>query len=102
MVKMTIKTIVSPFHFERVFYLSRQALFAQTLYSKTFKLNSKLPEQHLVQVSANSIKQMETSAKIILLVLMYGLPVCLAIFYRINKNIKHRHRNLKIHSPYKK
>ena len=31
---------------------------------------------------------MKTSSKIILLILMYGLPVCLVIFYRIRENIK--------------
>ncbi len=31
---------------------------------------------------------METSGKTILLMTMYGLPICLAIIYRINKNIK--------------
>ncbi|WP_462259706.1 hypothetical protein [Ferruginibacter sp.] len=31
---------------------------------------------------------METSTKIILLITMYGLPLCLAIIYRLNENIK--------------
>jgi hypothetical protein len=31
---------------------------------------------------------METTTKIILLTAMYGLPICFAIIYRVNENIK--------------
>ncbi len=33
---------------------------------------------------------METSTKIILLTVMYGLPLCLAIMYRVIENVKEK------------
>jgi hypothetical protein len=37
---------------------------------------------------------METTTKIILLTAMYGLPLCLAIIYRINENIKLKQKRI--------
>ncbi len=31
---------------------------------------------------------METSTKVLLLFIIYGLPICMAIIYRMNKNKK--------------
>lgn len=37
---------------------------------------------------------METSTKIILLTIMYGVPVCLAVIYRMSENIKLKQKKI--------
>ncbi len=35
---------------------------------------------------------MEVSTKVILLIIMYGLPLCLAMIYRLNENKKSKQK----------
>lgn len=43
---------------------------------------------------------MDTTTKIILLLAMYGLPLCFAIAYRINENMQLKRKRIKLKNKF--